>query len=397
MKKYWGLILILLSINCITQSVKDIEEQKRKLIQEIENTNSLINKNSNSIDVNIKNIKLIDRDISLRNKLISNIEKEIDIQEDTLQIRKKSIRNSKASLNELKINYSEAVNKQCLINRGTSPVMYVLAGRNISEIYRRFRYLKEFNTFRRNQYKAIETYIRILSEENIVLQNEIEQSKKLKLSKESEVAGLNKSKNNKNALISKLKIDNKKLNSKIEANKKKIDELNLFIKKLLEEERKKKEKNGIYTLSQEEIALSKSFNGNIGKMPWPVNKGVITSHFGINKDAINGKVELLSNGVDIETAPGTDVKAVFDGKITYIFSAPGYNQGLIIRHGEYLTFYANLEEVDVKKGDTVSTGQVIGKCFKESGASSSSLHFEIWKENGSGMPVKQNPENWLRK
>ena len=68
-------------------------------------------------------------------------------------------------------------------------------------------------------------------------------------------------------------------------------------------------------------------------------------------------METDNPGIDIETSPGADVVAAFDGKVSDIFRLPGYNTIVMIRHGSYLTVYANLGSITVKKGDTVKTGQ----------------------------------------
>ena len=88
--------------------------------------------------------------------------------------------------------------------------------------------------------------------------------------------------------------------------------------------------------------------------------------------------------------PGTQAKAVFNGKVTQVVVLPGYNQCVLVNHGEYFTLYAKLKSVSVKAGDSIRTGQVVG--VVDSIGGEDLFHFELWKGT-----TPQNPENWLRK
>ena len=137
--------------------------------------------------------------------------------------------------------------------------------------------------------------------------------------------------------------------------------------------------------------LSGSFSLNKGKLPFPVAQGVVVEQFGIHPHPTLKNVKLpFNNGINISTKPGSGVKAVFDGVVKQVIAIPGYNQCVLVQHGQYFTFYCKLAKVTVKVGDKVSTGETLGNL--ESGGSTATLHFELW--NGT---TKQNPELWLKK
>jgi murein DD-endopeptidase MepM/ murein hydrolase activator NlpD len=143
-------------------------------------------------------------------------------------------------------------------------------------------------------------------------------------------------------------------------------------------------------LTNDEQVLSSSFASNKGKLPWPSEHGVITGRFGEHPHPVLKYVKVKNNGIDISTEKGALVRTVFNGKVSRVMSFPNLNKVVIIRHGEYLTVYSNLEEVNVKDGQTVTTKQLIGKIHTNPEDSKTDLHFEIWLGKST-----QDPQEWL--
>jgi septal ring factor EnvC (AmiA/AmiB activator) len=147
-------------------------------------------------------------------------------------------------------------------------------------------------------------------------------------------------------------------------------------------------------MTKEEQNLSDGFASNRGKLPFPL-KGAykIVETFGINRYPDFPGIKLYSNGIEIETTPGNDATAVFNGTVMDILTLPGYDNSILLRHGDYITLYSNLGRIYVKKGDKVKTGQALGKIFtNELKGNSTSLHFEIFKNQ-----TNLNPALWLYK
>ena len=141
--------------------------------------------------------------------------------------------------------------------------------------------------------------------------------------------------------------------------------------------------------TQVDEKLDKEFASNKGKLPWPVD-GVVTETFGKHYHPVYKNVELpFNNGLNISTAKDSAIKAVFDGTVTNVVMIPGYNQCVLVQHGGYFTFYCKLASVNVKAGQKVKTGEVLGRV--DTIAGETQLHFELWEGK-----TPRNPELWLK-
>ena len=155
-------------------------------------------------------------------------------------------------------------------------------------------------------------------------------------------------------------------------------------------EAKKSGSKNSYELTPESFALSSEFASNKGKLPWPLEKGVITGNYGSQKHLVFSGVETFNNGVDIATEEGADVRVVFDGTVSRIFFIKGEGKAILISHGDYFSVYSGLKEVTVSTGDKLLAKEKIGSVLTHDDEKKTELHFEIW--NGYD---KQNPSKWL--
>lgn len=136
--------------------------------------------------------------------------------------------------------------------------------------------------------------------------------------------------------------------------------------------------------------MAKDFAANKGKLPWPVERGIITQNFGENPVPGTSGVTIKNPGVDIGTPSKSSVRTVFNGEVSTVVRIPGANRVVLIRHGNYFTVYSNLEEVFVKTGDKVNTKDVIGRVAADPETGESTLHFELWMDTNN-----QDPKPWL--
>jgi len=153
---------------------------------------------------------------------------------------------------------------------------------------------------------------------------------------------------------------------------------------------------GPLMLTPTDEALASNFEGNKGKLYWPVEKGYISDHFGTHPHPLAPKVMIDQKGVDIQTTANASVRAVFEGTVSNVFSVSGSRQIVLIEHGNYYTVYNNLSNVSVKKGQKVSTREVIGNAANND-EDIPTVNFQIWKSSGKGNPATLNPEPWLGK
>ena len=151
---------------------------------------------------------------------------------------------------------------------------------------------------------------------------------------------------------------------------------------------------GGYAMDANERALASSFAQNKGRLPAPIRGSYsILRTFGVHQHSEHNRVQVNSSGVDFGVNGDSRAYAVFSGVVSRVFVIPGYGTAVILRHGNYLTVYANLSSVAVSTGSRVSTGQGIGSVgASPDGSSSRLLHFQLWHER-----TKLNPLAWIKR
>ena len=272
--------------------------------------------------------------------------------------------------------------------------MYLLSSESVGQGMRRFGYLRSLSgEMSRQAVRIRETAAQLevererlgaLRDEADALRKQVVQERNHLRGEESEAQ----------RLVNQLQKDRKQYQRQIQDKNRQIESLNRKIADLIKAEsqpaKKGGKKSGGKTTSTEvDTKLSNEFAANKGRLPWPV-EGAITERFGKHNHPVYTNVELpQNNGVTLVVKQGAQVKAVFNGKVTQIFVLPGYNQCVLVSHGNYFTLYTKLKSVAVKSGDKVTTGQVLG--VVDSIGGEDLFHFELWQGN-----TPQNPENWLR-
>jgi septal ring factor EnvC (AmiA/AmiB activator) len=259
---------------------------------------------------------------------------------------------------------------------------------------RRMRYIQELNGLVKEKIEEIDSTqikINIQLEKNERNKKEIE---KILSEEKKEKATLLKERDNLNKDIASLKKKESQIQKDIKKKENETKELKKQIEKIIAEEiRKAKEreeaskKNNVKSV---DYSLSSNFAQNKGKLPYPVEQGIITGKYGLSQHPTQKKVTVNNNGIDISTTKGAKARSVFEGEVCFVTSQGG-NNVILIRHGLYFTLYSNLEKIFVKVGDKVVTGQEIGKIHTNVSDGKTILHFEIWQENKTTV----NPALWI--
>ena len=151
---------------------------------------------------------------------------------------------------------------------------------------------------------------------------------------------------------------------------------------------------GGYAMDANERALASSFAQNKGRLPAPIRGSYsILRTFGVHQHSEHNRVQVNSSGVDFGVNGDSRAYAVFSGVVSRVFVIPGYGTAVILRHGNYLTVYANLNSISVSTGSRVSTGQGIGSVgASPDGSLGRLLHFQLWHER-----TKLNPLAWIKR
>lgn len=378
-------LFLFISLALCAQDVSRQSAQKKRIEQEIANIDSQLNSTKNKQKESLNTLALTHRKIDSRKRLLREIDSEIKRYESSIENKGKDIQKLQARLDTLQMYHNRLVYNTYKNRDAKIWFIYILASDNLSQSIRRWSHLKELSNSVRSQGEII-----IETQKNIQLERE--ELKNLRLSsietqkqRESEFNQLTKEEASVKNTINNLKKQEKSLNADLNNKKREVERLNREIERILAEA-VKEQKGGKSKIDYE---LSAKFSDNMGKLPWPVKAGVIVEKFGQSYHPVFKNVKLpFNNGVNISTNINSDAYSVFNGVVKQVLVMPGYNQCVLVQHGEYFTFYTKLKRVYVKIGQQIKTGEAVGTIDDTDGVSI--LHFQLWKGTN-----KQNPENWL--
>lgn len=387
-------ILILLNIVLFSQSKAELEKKKKKTEEEIKYTNKLLQETRDFQKASYNNLLLINKNIVSRQELIKEIEVEIKLTEKRIAETSSIIQMMEEDLQRLKKAYADMIRIVWKNQNKYNDLMFIMSADDFNQMYLRLKYMQQLSTYRKRQLNAINSVKAILEIQVQKLSKAKAQKLSLLNSAEEEKNKLTKDLKNQEILLSELKKKEAELKKKLQDQQKQMASLQREIEKLIAEENKRTSgtTTGKYKLTPEENLVSTNFGKNQGKLPWPVERGVVTIGFGRQAHPVIKNIEIDNKGIDISTTAGSNARAIFEGEVRKIFAVPGGHNAVIIRHGEYLSVYTNIDEVYVSVGEKVVAKQAIGKIHTDMSENKTVLHLEIWK----GSTVL-NPLNWLAK
>jgi septal ring factor EnvC (AmiA/AmiB activator) len=391
-----------------TQASKDkLQNTKAQLEEEIRYTSKLLEETHQSKQNSLNKVILLNKQIEKRQSLINAISGEVDQIQSQMEGQRTQISSLSVELQKMKNEYARMIYYAYKNLNAYNRLLFIFSAEDFNQAYRRLLYYQQYSAYRRTQAELIRDAQMNIDRK----QKELEETRKDKLdlarSEESQKGQLTQEMQEKDKSVQELSKKEKELEASLRKKQKAAEDLEQEINKLIATEiraaadrAKKTGNNNPKTkmkaaateimLTNDEQVLSSSFASNKGKLPWPSEHGVITSSFGEHPHPVLKYVKVKNNGIDISTEKGASARTVFNGKVSRVMSFPNLNKVVIIRHGEYLTVYSNLEEVNVKDGQTVTTKQVIGKIHTNPDDSRTDLHFEIWLGK-----TTQDPQQWL--
>lgn len=407
---------------------EQLQAEQKKLEKKLSTTKTLLNQVKKSTTSSINELRLLDTQVKSREELVQNVDNQIRSSELTIQSKGNQVKQLEERIQKLKAQYKKLVLYAYKHRNKYGKMMYIFSANNYFEAVKRNGYLKQIAEIQKKQFKLIQLNHKKIHKEI----NDISQVKKnqevLLQTKVSERDKILQDKQKKEKSLAKLKKDEGKLVADLKAAEKQKAEIQKKIKKAIEaeiaaeaaKEKKAKEKASsstatkttttktttttpatttakkelVVTETKESASLSKSFETNKGKLPWPVLKGTVVEAYGKNPHPTLSGVFTNNNGIDIGAPKSAQVRAVFEGEVTSVISIAGAGKCVIIKHGNYRTVYSNLQEVYVSVGSKVSTKQSVGSLLPESGSDLSTAHFEI-HQVADGAVVKLNPSLWL--
>jgi murein hydrolase activator len=389
------LLLLMAVTNGNAQSKLDLQNQRDKMLQDIKLTNELISKTKKQQQSTQGELGLLNKQIQLRKDLMSSMKREVDGLDADMRRNELVITQKESELKALKDEYAKLIYLAYKNTSSYDKMTYIFASDDFYQAWRRMRFLKDIATYRQEQSLGILEAKSLMVAKN----QEIVAQKKEKMvllnAQKSEQASLDSDKKAKEKALSSMQQDEKGLKKKLIDQQRKQQDLNKAIERLIAEEIKKSKKPDApagFSLTPEEELNSKNFIQNKGKLPWPVERGVITSSFGAHPHPVLRGIEVTNNGIDIATESQAMCRAMFSGEVSGIIEIPGQGLAVVLKHGSYRTVYANLKEVIVSKGQLVDTKQNLGVLLSNDGRAEA--HLELWQVTSDGMK-KLDPASWI--
>lgn len=383
-----SVILLFVSFSVSAQDVTKQKNRKAQLEKEIKLLDSQIagiKKQSSSATTRLE---LLRQNIKNRKALVSESDNLIKSLNDSIQVMDNDIRELQQNVDTLVHYYGKLVRSAYKYRDAHVWYLYVFASENLGQAFRRAAYFRNISEQIRTEAALVRTKQEELEQQKVAFDKLKEEAVTVRNTRVKELEGLRSDEHEAANLVQQLKKERKKIEAQISSKKKEVDALNKEIKKKIDEAKKKA--SSTKKTDPQDIKLSGQFESNKGVLPWPVN-GPVVGAFGRRFHPVHKNLELPANeGIDIAVDDGEVVKAVFDGTVIDIFIMPSYGQCVMLQHGNaYFTFYCRLDNISVKKGDKVKTGQKLGTVGVVNDLRQ--MHFELWKDK-----TPQNPSGWLR-
>lgn len=425
-----------------------LRKESRALQQEIARLNKSLNQSKSESKKSLLYIKQLDDKIKAQNELLKTTAKETQALKDEIYLSHLQTNKLKREMSELKKEYRHVLVNAYKNKSLQNKILFVLSSKSFTEAFRRIKYLEKYSGYQgekadeiKQKQKAIELTIRKIekakNEKEVLLAQRNVLKENLESQKQEQNKVLQEFRANETQIATQIeakKQENKKLEGQIEAiiqeeiriarekaeaerkrreeaarkererlakleaerkakeakeaaaNKTEIKE---ETKVAIAEPAKKEETEKSYSSTTESESLSNSFSANQGRLPWPVANGEIVGRFGRQPHPILKNIFENNAGVKIATSRGAQARAVFEGTVQEVILVQGGNKAVMISHGTYFTVYNNLSQVNVSKGQKVSTKQNLGTIYTDND-NNTILDFQIWKGT-----AKQNPASWV--
>ena len=429
MKRMIGIVLtVLVSVSLCAQSTKkirELEKQHAALQKQISDSESLLQSTKQDVKSQLDNLAVLSGQITDRKQYIETIEKDVQVIQEEISRLKTELNTLERELVEKKKKYEKSVMYMYKNKSVQEKLMFIFSADNLSQMYRRMRYVREYADYQRRQGKEVQRKQYQVSEKQKSLLASRNAKENMLKQGEAEKLKLEAQEKERKELLSALQKKQWEIQHEIKEKRRSANRLNAEIDRLIEmeieaarkrkeaearrkaeAERKQKEaqketlaenkkaeapesKVEVYKTDNEDRRLSDVFEKNKGKLPMPITGAyAIVGHYG--KYQVKGlrNVRLDNKGIDIKGKEGAQARVIFDGEVSAIFQYNGL-ANVLVRHGSYISVYCNLSSVLVKKGSVLKTKDVIGQVHTDA-TGNTVLHFQLRKET-----AKLNPELWL--
>ena len=375
---------------------KELEAQRLRLKKEIKQINSILFNNIKIRKSALTQVEDLQVKLNVRLELIKVTNEQANLLTTRISINERNISTNRLELRNLKDEYANLIQKSYESKSLQNRLMFLFSSESFLQAYKRVQYLKQYASYRRKQGKAIANKTKLLQELNQTLNNE--KAEKILLIEENRLVQqqIEKDAQDQKSLIKTLEQKQTSLASQIskkEKQQKAIDrEINRLIREAIAASNKAlgKKRKKTFQLTPEAKLIADNFKANKGRLPWPLEKGVVVQGFGRQRHPVVKTTTIQSNGVILATEPLAKVRAVFEGEVMSVIVIKGSNPSVLIRHGNFITLYTNLAKLYVTKGEKVNAKQAIGEVFTNQQTGKTQFQFGIFN-NVDAL----NPKEWV--
>jgi septal ring factor EnvC (AmiA/AmiB activator) len=410
------------------QSKKQLENEKTKLEKEIKRLNSELASAKKNTKLNTAQLNTLNKKIDERTKLINNLGTQIQMLDQQIGQTKDSISMMRSHIDSLKVEYAKVVNAMYRSQMNLNKQGLVFDHETYNRSYLKLKCYKDYSDYRKMQAAEIASCQEALQAAADQLGHQRAEQNTLLLKENQNKALLAKEQQQRQQSLNASKKQEQNLSKQISQKEKQRQQLQKQIQKIVNEEiakarraeaarkeaaRKEAErkaaaagKNTTTTTTTtttkpatsaattpkpvvSESPESAEFSAVKGRLPWPVSYKSVVREYGKYTHASGGVN--MNNGLDLSCAAGSTVICVANGKVTRVFTTPSGAKGVIVRHGDYMTVYANMQSVSVKEGAKVNARQTLGTVWNGDGSGTAEFSFQIWNDRNS-----MNPRAWLR-
>lgn len=388
--------LVIIQAQQTSKKQKELEAQRLRLKKEIKQINSILFNNIKTRKSALTQVEDLQVKLNVRLELIKVTNEQANLLTTRISINERNISTNRLELRNLKDEYANLIQKSYESKSLQNRLMFLFSSESFLQAYKRVQYLKQYASYRRKQGKAIANKTKLLQELNRILNNE--KAEKILLIEENRLVQqqIEKDAQDQKSLIKTLERKQTSLASQIskkEKQQKAIDrEINRLIREAIAASNKAlgKKRKKTFQLTPEAKLIADNFKANKGRLPWPLEKGVVVQGFGRQRHPVVKTTTIQSNGVILATEPLAQVRAVFEGEVMSVIVIKGSNPSVLIRHGNFITLYTNLAKLYVTKGEKVNAKQAIGEIFTNQQTGKTQFQFGIFN-NVNAL----NPKEWV--
>lgn len=399
-----------------------LENERKSIQNELKQLQDQYAKLRGTTKATLGQLSALQHRMEVQERLLSNINRDVHILTDEIYLNTLEVNRLQRQLDTMKDQYTRSVIYAYKTRSSYDYLNFIFSSSSFNDALKRIRYLRTYRAYRQQQVAHIIDTQKLLedkkkqllvkrTEKNQALHNQTEQFNELEGQKKE-----------KDMVVAKLKSQEKDMAKQIAARQKRDKQLKnqiaTIVRREIENARKEEERRlaaekakananttttgkstgkatkvgkpeSYLTLNAGQRELAASFERNKGSLPWPVDNGAITIPFGRSRI---GQLDFDNPGITIGTpSAGTPVKAVFNGEVSAV-SNTGDGMMVMVRHGKYFTVYSNLSSANVTKGQSVTTGQLIGHAAQADDGGGGQVDFMIMKEYD-----RVNPSSWLHR